>query len=67
MFPLDIPEYLGPQMVPPPKPAGLMETRELEYFEMEVEKISCLEEQLEAANDECAELHSELFTSRAQV
>ena len=61
-------------MVPPPKPAGLMETRELEYFEMEVEKISCLEgtvtslmEQLEAANDECAELHSELFTSRAQV
>ena len=61
-------------MVSPAKPVGFEKSPELVYLEIEVERISGLEgtvtslmEQLESISDECAELHSELFTTRAQV
>ncbi|KAI6650331.1 hypothetical protein LOD99_6008 [Oopsacas minuta] len=70
----DIPEYMTPQMLPPAKPTGFIDAPKLEYLEQEVGRVSTLEEtiaslmeQLDIANSECDDLHSELFTSRAQV
>ncbi|KAI6661695.1 hypothetical protein LOD99_9937 [Oopsacas minuta] len=70
----DIPEYMTPQMLPPAKPTGFIDAPKLEYLEQEVGRVCTLEEtiaslmeQLDVTNSECDDLHSELFTSRAQV
>ena len=65
---------MTPQMLAPAKPTGFKGEPKLELLEVEVERFNSLEstisslmEQLNGANEECADLNSELFTTRAQV
>ena len=65
---------MTPQMLAPAKPTGFKAAPNLELLEVEVERVNALEstisslmDQLSAANDECADLNSELFTTRVQV